>query len=420
MKKLGKPVEAQPDSKILDAIKSVQKMSKTTVNINFSDTQIAFAHKSDKELKKMAWLFGMMNKPWLVNVGTQFGLKAVEWNLPFAEATVRTTIFEQFCGGRTLLESQGAIDNLWSHKVQTVLDYGVEAKETEEDFNSTMNEIIRGVEFAATNTSVPVVSAKLTGLARFGLLEALNEGRKLSESEQQEYKNVLKRLDSVCYVAREKKVALFFDAEESWIQDAIDQLVEPMMARYNQENGVVYNTFQMYRWDRLDYLKASYERAKAGGYLLGAKLVRGAYMEKERNRAVEKGYKSPIQKDKAATDHDFDEAVRFCVERYEEIASCNASHNKDSQLLQAKLIAEKKLPKTHPHLNFCQLYGMSDHLTFNLSKAGYNVAKYLVYGPVRDVLPYLVRRAEENTSITGDMSREYGLVMKEMERRGLA
>ncbi len=417
MKKLGKPVEEQPKSKLLEEIKSMYDMK--SVSIDFSDTQIAFAHKSDKELKKMAWLFGMMNKPWLVDVGTALGLKAVEWNLPFAESAVRGTIFEQFCGGRTLLESQTSIDRLWSHKVLTVLDYGVEAKETEEDFNSTMNEIIRGVEFAATNASVPVVSAKLTGLARFGLLEAINEGRELTESEAQEHKNVLKRLDSVCYVAREKGVALFFDAEESWIQDAIDQLVEPMMARYNKERGVVYNTFQMYRWDRLNFLKASHERAKAGGYLLGAKLVRGAYMEKERDRAEEMGYKSPIQPDKASTDNDFNLAVQYCVNNYETIASCNASHNQESQRLQAQLIADKGLSKTHPHLNFCQLYGMSDHLTFNLAKAGYNVAKYLVYGPVREVLPYLVRRAEENTSITGDMSREYGLVMQEMNRRGL-
>lgn len=418
MKKLAKPVEARPESNLSDAI--MQTLQTKKINVDFTDTQIAFEHKSDKELKKMSWLFSMMNKPWLVEVGTQFGLKAVEWKLPFAEASVRHTIFEQFCGGRTLLESQKAIDTLWSHNVLSVLDYGVEAKSSEEDFNITMNEIIRGLEFAATNESVPVVSAKITGLARFGLLEAISANKELSDSENQEYKNVLKRLDSMCYVAKTKGVAIFFDAEESWIQGAIDMLVEQMMARYNTEKVVVYNTYQMYRWDRLTFLMSSYERAQKDGYLLGAKLVRGAYMEKERKRAEEHGYKSPIQADKKATDRDFNAAVRFCVDRFETIASCNASHNQESNRLQAQLIADKKLPKAHPHLNFCQLYGMSDHLTFNLAKAGYNVAKYMVYGPVRDVLPYLVRRAEENTSITGDMSREYGLVMTEMKRRGLA
>ncbi|MEM9991859.1 MAG: proline dehydrogenase family protein, partial [Bacteroidota bacterium] len=402
------------------AAKAAQGASKQSSALDFQNTRIAFEHKTNQELQKMAWLFSLMNKPWLVNVGTRLGLKAVQWKLPFAEPAVRKTIFEQFCGGRTLLESQVAIDKLWSHEVLTVLDYGVEAKSKEEDFNITMNEIIRGIEFAATNASVPVVSAKLTGLARFALLEAVSAKRQLNKTQQQAYKNVLKRLDSICHVAREKQVAIFFDAEESWIQAAIDDLVLQMMARYNTEKAVVYNTYQMYRWDRLAFLKKNYKQAQQGNYLLGAKLVRGAYMEKERKRAKENGYKSPIQVNKAATDKDFDKAVRFCVERYKTIASCNASHNAASNRLQAKLIASKKLPRAHAHLNFCQLYGMSDHLTFNLAKAGYNVAKYLVYGPVRDVLPYLVRRAEENTSITGDMSREYDLVMQEMKRRGLA
>jgi proline dehydrogenase len=303
--------------------------------------------------------------------------------------------------------------------VLTILDYGAEAKEKEEDFNITMNEVIRGIDFASTNASVPVVSTKITGMARFGLLEKVSTKETLTPEEEKEYSNLKKRIDSICHVARERGVALFIDAEETWIQPAIDELVETMMTRYNTQRATVYATFQMYRTDRLNYLVDSYAKAKMNNYILGAKLVRGAYMEKERRRAAEMGYPSPIQPDKASTDRDFNKAVQFCINHYEQIASCNASHNLASCELQIKLIDEKKIPRNHPHVNFCQLYGMSDHLTFNLAAAGFNVGKYVVYGPVREVLPYLIRRAEENTAVTGDMSREYSLVMQEMQRREL-
>lgn len=421
MKKLGKPVR-KPNEALIEAIKSEMK-EKQSIDIqsilNFDNTEIAFEQKSDQELKKMLWLFSMMNKPWLVNAGSKLGLMAVKMGLPLAEKTVKATIFEQFCGGTTLLESQAAIDRLYEYNVQSVLDYGVEAKETEDDFNITMNEIIRGIEFAANNESVPVVSCKITGMARFSLLEKISQGETLLVAEEEEFRNVRKRVESICHVANKYKVALFFDAEESWIQAAIDGLVEDMMQLYNKEQAIVYATYQMYRHDRLQYLVDSFSKSSMNGYILGAKLVRGAYMEKERKRAEWLGYASPIQPNKKATDEDFDKAVQFCLSNHEYIASCNASHNRKSCELQAKLIIEKALPKDHPHINFCQLYGMSDHLTFNLAKAGFNVAKYMVYGPVKDVVPYLIRRAEENTSVTGDMSREYGLVMEEMKRRGL-
>ena len=303
--------------------------------------------------------------------------------------------------------------------ILTVLDYGAEGKTTEEDFNITMNENIRAIDFAADTNSVPLIVSKISGLGRHELLEKISTGADLNADEQKEYSSILKRVQTICYQATTKGVSVFFDAEESWIQPAIDQLVTMMMKMHNQKEVVVYNTYQMYRHDRLQFLFDSYKNARHGGYILGAKIVRGAYMEKERKRAEEMGYPSPIQPNKEATDNAFNMAIRFCVENYRTIASCNASHNTDSVRLQAGLIAQKELPRSHRHLNFCQLLGMSDHLTYNLADAGYNVAKYLVYGPVKDVVPYLVRRAEENSSVTGDMSRELGLIMEEVKRRGL-
>ena len=385
--------------------------------LDFSNTEIAFSNKSDKELKKMAWLFGLMNKSWLVDSLSPLGLLAIRWHLPFVKPIIKATIFEQFVGGVTLLKSQKAIQKLYDNNTLSILDFGAEAKETEKDFNRTMNENIRSIEFAYTHESVPVISTKITGLARFELLESIQKGEAFTRETRIEYRNILKRLDSICYVAHEKNVGVFFDAEESWIQEAIDHLCYQMMRRYNKKKVIVYTTFQMYRHDRLQFLMDLHLKAKEDGFMLGAKLVRGAYMDKERARAKEMGYDSPIHPNKQATDDAFNMALRYCINNYEELGICNATHNAESCLLFAQLIHEQRLPKDHPHLNFCQLYGMSDHLTFNLANAGYNVAKYLVYGQIEDVVPYLIRRAKENAAVTGDMSREYELVMKEVRRR---
>ena len=416
MKGIGKPVK---DIKYIREMVQAIMEGREQAAVDFTDTKAAFAIKSDAELKKAAWLFGLMNKHWLVGIGSRLGLAAVRLHLPFVESVVKRTIFEQFCGGTTLLDCQGAINRLAEQRCLTILDYGAEAKEKEEDFNHTMNETIRAIEFASRSEHIPVVSTKITGMARFGLLEAMQQGESFTRESRKEYKSVLKRLDSVCHVAARKGVGVFFDAEESWIQDSIDHLVTIMMRRYNREEAVVYNTFQLYRKDRLQFLIDAYNQARKGGYLLGAKLVRGAYMEKERERAEKMGYPSPIHPNKAATDDAYDMALRFCVDNYEHIASCNASHNLESNLLQSELISRKGLPRNHPHLNFCQLYGMSDNITFNLAKEGFNVAKYVPYGPVREVVPYLIRRAQENSSVTGDMGREFQLVRSEMKRRGL-
>lgn len=388
-------------------------------SLDFSNTQIAFSLKNDKELKKTAWLFRMMSKPFLVNWGSKFAVKAVEWGLPFAELTVRQTVFEQFCGGTTLLDASPAIDKLAHINTQTILDYGVEAKETEEDFNRTMVENLNTIDFAARSKHIPFISVKITGLARFDLLARIQQNAPLTQQEQTEYFTASKRLDAICHAGREKGVSVLIDAEESWIQDAIDRMANMMMARYNRDKAVIFNTFQMYRHDRLAFLKESHELAKEKKYFLGAKLVRGAYMEKERARAAEMGYPTPINPDKVATDKMYNDGLVYCIRHLEEISVMNATHNAQSSILLADLMEEMGVPHNHPHFWFCQLFGMSDNITFNLAKAGYNVAKYMVYGSVKDVVPYLVRRAQENTSVTGDVGRELALVDKELKRRGI-
>ncbi len=387
------------------------------VGVDFNNTAIAFEHLSDAELRQTAWLFRWMSRPWAVRLGSPLALWAVENNLPFAESIVRKTIFPQFVGGDTLLNSMPTIQHLAQFNVLTILDYGAEAKESEQDFNHTMNENIRAIDFASREASVAVVSTKITGLARFGLLERIQQAPTLTREELQEYRNVLKRIDAICYHAAKKGVVVFIDAEESWIQDAIDHLVWLMMRRYNRQKVVVYNTYQMYRHDRLRFLMESFDKAKNQGFLLGAKLVRGAYMEKEAKRAAEQGYANPINPGKQATDDHYNTALRFCLDNIGGIALCNASHNAHSAQLHVELMAQKGIPANHPHCLFSQLYGMSDFLTFNLAKGGFRVAKYVPYGQVGDVIPYLIRRAQENTSVTGEVGRELRMIDFEVKRR---
>jgi len=388
-------------------------------NLNFSDTEIAFSNKSDKELKKTAWLFKMMNNQNLVKIGSKIGLFAIKFKVPFTELVVRNTIFPQFCGGENLLDCQKTIDKLYEYDTLTILDYGAEGKSDEDDLDAVTQETLKAIEMAASNNSVPVVSTKITGLVDNVILEKLHKGDELNEGEKRKYQHLVERVEEICERAAELSVSVFIDAEESWIQDPIDELVMQMMERYNKEKVIVYNTYQMYISYKFEHLKRDHQRCLDKGVLFGAKLVRGAYMDKERARAEEIGYPSPIQKDKAATDADYNEAIRYCIDNHTTISSCCASHNAESNMLQAQLLHEKGIDRNHPHVNFCQLYGMSDNITFNLANAGYNAAKYVVYGPIKDVIPYLIRRTEENASVTGEMSRELTLVDKEMKRRGM-
>ncbi len=387
--------------------------------INFDNTEIAFANKSNKELKKTSMLFKLMSNSLLTKLLSSVGLFAVKYNLPFARYAVKQTIYEQFCGGETLLDCQVAIDKLYDNNALTILDYGAEGKSTPEEHDEVKDQIIQSVKLAAANNSVPVVVCKLSGLADNGLMERLQKPGTASEADQKAYVKLYDRVDEICEKGNELGVGIFIDAEESWMQVTIDRLAIEMMSKYNREKVIVYNTYQLYRHDKLAQLKADYRKSQEEGYLFGVKFVRGAYMEKERNRAAEMGYASPIQKDKASTDADYDAAIKFCIENYQTIGSCCATHNEKSSLYQAELIEKMDIDKKHPHLNFSQLYGMSDQITFNLAEAGYNVGKYLVYGPVKEVIPYLIRRAQENTSVTGEMGRELKFIQTEMKRRKL-
>jgi proline dehydrogenase len=384
--------------------------------VSFDDTQVAFAGKDDSELSKAAWLFRIMSNSTIVDIGSHITSLAIQIGLP-VDTILKSTIFEHFCGGESLEETEPMVEALAQHQVSTILDYGVEAKETQDEFDANLEEQLRCIAFADANASVPYVSCKITGYAPFALLEKLNSGASLSEEEQAAESRMGERLTKICEAAARQDVAVYMDAEESWIQDAIDTIVEDLMARFNTEKPSVFNTIQLYRHDKLAYLEASHGRARAGGYTLGVKLVRGAYMEKERARAKADGTDCPIHETKAAVDADFDAGLVYCLDNIDDIAFCAATHNEESCQLLVSAARTKEVALDHPHIHFAQLYGMSDHITFNLARSGFNASKYVPYGPVRDVVPYLIRRAQENRSVSGQVGRELGLILAEIERR---
>jgi proline dehydrogenase len=386
--------------------------------LSFENTEVAFRHASNYDLKRAYWLFRAINNNFLVKIGPGMTNFAMKIGLPI-KGIIKATIFKQFCGGESISECDAAIRNLHKGGVGTILDYSVEGEEDEQVFNDTRDEIIRTIVRANGDAAIPITVFKVTGVGRFGLLEKLDAGTALTTAEQKEWQSVQNRVLDICQKAFDASVPVMIDAEESWIQQTIDRLAADMMQRFNLEKGIVYNTYQIYRRDKLASLKADYEVADAAGYILGAKLVRGAYLEKERRRAAEMGYNSPIQPDKASSDRDYNEALRFCIKNIDRIALVAGTHNEDSCRLLAELLDAHQIPHNHPHVYFSQLLGMSDNLSFNLANAQYNVAKYVPYGPVKAVLPYLFRRAQENTAIAGQMSRELGLILKEKKRRGI-
>jgi proline dehydrogenase len=398
--------------------------------VSFENTENTFAYKSDKELRKARFLFKSMSYQGLVNLGVRLTPWAIRSGLPI-KGLIRSTIFKQFVGGETLEETAAVANKLQQFGVQVILDYGVEGKEGEENFDHACDEFIRVIRYAAGKSSVPYISIKVTGIARFSLLEKLDaaataksgyEGKVhdevLTDSERQEWKRVEQRILRICEAAAQGNTGVLVDAEETWIQDPVDALTMQMMERFNKEKAVVLNTIQLYRHDRLQFLKDSFREAQQKGFILGAKLVRGAYMEKERTRAAELGYPSPIQPTKEAADADYNAALEFSVDHLDRISLIVASHNEFSNLYTTQLLDKKGLPHNHPHVHFSQLYGMSDHITFNLAKAGFSVSKYLPFGPIKDVIPYLMRRAQENSSVSGQTGRELGLIKKEIQRRG--
>ena len=384
--------------------------------ISFDDTEIAFQAKTNSELKKSYWLFKLVGNNVLVRWSPLLLRLALFLRLPIL-GIVKKTIFSQFCGGEFIKDCENNIRHLAKYRVKTILDYSVEGQDNEYEFDKVAREIIKTIERAKNDDNIPFAVFKISGLGRFNLLKKVSAKLSLNESEISEYKQVKERVRLICQKAHEYNVKIFIDAEESWIQDAIDGMATSMMRQFNGKKTIVYNTLQMYRWDRLAFLKQSYADAENGNYKLGLKIVRGAYMEKERTRANEYGYPSPIHLDKKSCDNDYDLALTYCINHIDKIAICAGTHNEVSSLKLTDLMLERNISKDDERIYFSQLLGMSDHISFNLANAGYNVVKYMPYGPVKKVIPYLIRRAQENTSISGQTSRELILIMKERERR---
>ena len=384
----------------------------------FEDTSTAFALKSDSELERAYFLFKMIANEPLVKIGTAMTNFAIKAKLP-VEGLIRATVFDHFCGGVTEEDCLPVVDRMFEKGVCSVLDYSVEGQEGDDPLDSALETILKILDFVKEKDAIPFAVFKPTGFGRFALYQKIGEGKELTEAESKEWQRVIDRFDTVCKKAYDLDVSLLIDGEESWMQDAADKLAEDLMRKYNKKKTVVFNTLQMYRWDRLDYLKELHQKANAEGFKIGMKVVRGAYMEKENERAEELGYPTPICASKEATDKNFDAAVAYMLENLDVISLFAGTHNEESSYRLMQLMREANIANEDPRVWFGQLFGMSDHISFNLADKGYNVAKYLPFGPVRDVMPYLIRRAEENTSVAGQTTRELGLLKKEKKRRKL-
>ena len=391
-------------------LKPVQK------TLDFNNTEIAFRGNSNSDLERAYWLFKIISVRFLTKIGPPLTKFAMAIRLPI-RSLIKSTIFEHFCGGETIEECERTVSQLYKGGVGSILDYSVEGEDEEMVFDETCEEIMRTIKRADGDKRIPLTVFKVTGLGRFDLIAKKDTKESLNEEEIVEFKRISSRINRICALAHERTVRVMIDAEESWIQDSIDQLALEMMRRYNQNSPIVYNTYQFYRTNILECLRQDTKLAFTEGFILGAKLVRGAYMEKERKRAEEKGYPSPINTTKEETDNQYNDGLRFCVSHLNTIAIVAGTHNEESCRLLAELLDSKQINHNHDHVHFSQLLGMSDHLSFNLAAAGYNVAKYVPYGPVKAVMPYLFRRAEENTSVSGQMGRELKLIVKEKKRR---
>lgn len=384
--------------------------------LSFSNTKIAFSDKSDKELRRAFLLFKFISYPVLLKIGKPLLNIALLLHLP-VEGIIKATVFNHFCGGENLSDTEKTIQRLAKNNVQSIPDYSVEGKESEADFERVKNEIISIIDFAKGNPNIPFAVFKPSGLASVSLLEKVNAKNPLSKDEEKEYQKIVERIDLICRSAFDAGIPVMIDAEESWIQDAIDSIVEEMMKKYNRGKVVVYNTIQMYRHDRLSFLKNTVEKSLQENWMTGFKIVRGAYMEKERERAEKFNYPSPIHKTKTEVDRDYNLALDFCLSNLTNVAVFCGTHNEESSAYLAAKMKDRNIDKSNKHIYFSQLFGMSDNISFNLAAEGYNVAKYIPYGPVRDVMPYLIRRAEENTSVAGQTGRELNLINTEIKRR---
>ncbi|NBX38047.1 MAG: proline dehydrogenase [Flavobacteriia bacterium] len=385
--------------------------------LDFSNTEIAFSSKQPNDLTRAYWLFKVVSYPWIVKLGKRITPWMLRMGLPI-KGIIKATIFKQFCGGETIDECSVRIEELGKFGVGTILDYSVEGKTSDDDFEETTRIILSTIEKAKNAPNIPFAVFKVSGIGRFDLLEKASDFSCSPDTQSMEEINgVKRRFERICEAAAKHSVRLFIDAEETWIQPVLDTWTLEMMRNYNHQEAIIYNTVQMYRHDRLAFLHEQLKTARAEGFVYGVKLVRGAYMEKERERALKLGYPSPIQPDKTATDRDYDAALRFTVEHAKHFAVCAGSHNEESSRLLTALMQEANIPAEDPRFYFAQLLGMSDHISYNLANAGYRVAKYVPFGPVKEVLPYLLRRADENTSVAGQTGRELGLIQQERQRR---
>ncbi len=385
--------------------------------VSFDDTEVAFSYKSDQDLWRSYWLFKAIGAPWLTDVGTKLVKFALKIKLPI-RGVLKATIFEQFCGGETIRDCAPTINRMAQYGVQTILDYSVEGEKSERGFDQAADEILRTIKAAHRAEYLPFCVFKVSGVAPVRLLAKIQASEPLTSSEQAAYERARQRVDRLCRAAAEAGTRILIDGEESWIQDTIDALADEMMQTYNQERAVVYNTYQFYRHEMLANLRKAFQRAATYNYFLGAKLVRGAYMEKERERAEDREYPDPIQPSKEATDADYNQALLYCINNKQRISVVCGSHNAYSNQYLTLLMEKHGLLPNDSRVYFAQLYGMSDHISFNLAAGGYNVAKYVPYGPVKKVMPYLFRRAEENTSVAGQSSRELEMIGQELRRRG--
>lgn len=387
-------------------------------SLDFQDTATAFADKSNSQLYEKYRLFKMLNSPVMNALGSTAARFALSIGLP-VQGLIKATIFEQFCGGETIEECEKTISKLGRSNVGTILDYSVEGKYTEDDFDNTKDEIIRTIDRAKDDPNIPFAVFKVTGIAPLGTLERLSNKKKLDAKSQAKCERIHNRVNEICEYAYSVGQPIFIDAEDSWIQDAIDRLAIEMMEKYNRERPIIFNTLQMYRTDRLQYLKESRRQAKLDGYIFAVKLVRGAYMEKERDRAKRMGYPSPIHDTKADTDADYDAAIEYCLRHFQTMSFVAATHNEHSTNFLAEQMHLLEIPADHPNIFFSQLYGMGDNISYVLASKGYNVSKYVPYGPVAESIPYLIRRAEENSSAAGQVSRELEMIERELKRRKL-
>jgi proline dehydrogenase len=397
-------------------MKKTHDQQSTAGSVSFKDTAVAFENKTDKELFLSYFIFGLTKSPFLVKFLSQAAKITLAMGLP-VKPIIKSTVFKQFCGGERESEYTSVVGKLGRSGIGAILDYSVEGTEDESGFESTKRELLNIIDKSKANPDIPCTCMKMTGIGPFDLYQKVTANETLTAEEQQEWDKVRSRLVAICEASLKADKPIYIDAEETWIQQAIDDLTEEMMARYNRDKAIVFTTLQLYRWDRNDYFLELIRRARAGGYKLGIKIVRGAYIEKERERARQYGYPSPINATKDDTDREYDKSVHIFIDNIDVVEICVGTHNEASCKLLLQLMADKDLPNDHPHIYFSQLYGMSDNISFNLAKAGYNVSKYLPYGPVESTLPYLARRAEENTAIAGQMSKELEIIIQERNRR---